>query len=167
MTKPKNPNGASLLSSLVLRHCFALRTSDFVISRSHGRTTTIANLRIAILALVVATCGSLLAASPGVSDAELHKILRTRVDLQKKATGIVIGVIDREGRRVVSFGTMSLEKKRPVDGKTIFEIGSVTKIFTALLLGRHGAAAARSRSMIRLRNIFRRMFISPRSMAAR
>jgi D-alanyl-D-alanine-carboxypeptidase/D-alanyl-D-alanine-endopeptidase len=93
----------------------------------------IAAARIGFL-VIAASCGSLFAASPHLTDAELQKILRTRVDRQKKATGIVIGVIDGQGRRVLSYGTMSLEKQRPVDGKTVFEIGSLTKVFTALLL---------------------------------
>lgn len=89
---------------------------------------------IVVATLGLASLSAKVAASPRASDAEINRMLRTRVDLQKKATGIVIGVIDAQGRHISSYGTMSLEKKRPVDGKTIFEVGSITKVFTALLL---------------------------------
>lgn len=90
-----------------------------------------------IIVLATLALGSLpasVAASPRASDAEINRMLRTRVDLQKKATGVVVGLIEPDGRRVLSYGTMSLEKKRPVGGKTVFEVGSITKVFTALLL---------------------------------
>jgi D-alanyl-D-alanine-carboxypeptidase/D-alanyl-D-alanine-endopeptidase len=74
-------------------------------------------------------------------DEAIRKILSTRVDLQKQATGIVVGVIDSKGSRVISYGTMGLSDKRPVNGDTVFDVGSITKVFTALLLAdmaRHG-----------------------------
>jgi serine-type D-Ala-D-Ala carboxypeptidase/endopeptidase len=60
---------------------------------------------------------------------EIREILAKRIDQQKQAVGIVVGVIEPNGRRVVANGD-----PRPVDGDTIFEIGSVTKVFTSLLL---------------------------------
>jgi len=68
------------------------------------------------------------------SNAEIRKILADRIDNQKRGVGIVVGVIEPAGRRVVAHGTFAKDDDRPVDGGTIFEIGSVTKIFTALLL---------------------------------
>ena len=47
---------------------------------------------------------------------------------------IVVGLIDEKGSRVVSFGNTVKGGGTPVDGKTIFEIGSITKVFTSLLL---------------------------------
>jgi CubicO group peptidase (beta-lactamase class C family) len=49
--------------------------------------------------------------------------------------GVVVGVIDSHGMRVISHGQFDRDDKRPVDGDTIFEIGSVSKVFTTLLLG--------------------------------
>lgn len=89
---------------------------------------------IVVATLALASLSAKVAPSTLVSDAEIDRMLRTRVDLQKKATGIVVGVIDGKGRHISSYGTMSLEKKRPVEGKTVFEVGSITKVFTALLL---------------------------------
>lgn len=69
-----------------------------------------------------------------LSDAAIRQVLVQRVDVDKQAVGIVVGVIDRKGRRVIAYGDRDLKDRRPVDGATLFEIGSVTKAFTGLLL---------------------------------
>ena len=68
------------------------------------------------------------------SDAEIRKILAERVGDQENSVGIIVGVIEPQGRRIVSYGHRSERDPRPLDGDTVFEIGSVTKVFTALLL---------------------------------
>ena len=68
------------------------------------------------------------------SDDEIHEILVKRVDQQKQAVGIVVGVIEPNGRRIVAYGNLASDDPRPLDGDTIFEIGSISKIFTSLLL---------------------------------
>jgi CubicO group peptidase (beta-lactamase class C family) len=68
------------------------------------------------------------------SDAEIRAMLVTRVDVQKQATGVVVGVVDPAGSRIVAYGTRALDDQRPVAGDTVFAIGSITKVFTALLL---------------------------------
>lgn len=80
---------------------------------------------------VAQTTTSFSAAAP--SDAEILRILAERIDVQKQGIGIVVGVIDPHGRRVVAYGALEKGDKRPLDGDTIFEIGSITKVFTALL----------------------------------
>jgi len=67
-------------------------------------------------------------------DEAIRKMLATRIDLQKQATGMVIGVIDAKGSHTISYGTIGLSDKRPVNGDTVFDVGSITKVFTALLL---------------------------------
>ena len=64
---------------------------------------------------------------------EIREVLARRVDQQKQAVGIVAGVIDPNGRRV-AYGNLAKGEPRQVDGDTIFEIGSVTKVFTSLAL---------------------------------
>lgn len=51
-----------------------------------------------------------------------------------RAWAIVVGVVSKDGRHVFGFGRFSGNSSQEPDGRTIFEIGSVTKTFTALLL---------------------------------
>jgi CubicO group peptidase (beta-lactamase class C family) len=68
------------------------------------------------------------------SDAEIRKILVDRIDVQHQSVGIVVGVIGPEGRRVIAYGNLEKGDARPLNGNTVFEIGSATKVFTSLLL---------------------------------
>jgi D-alanyl-D-alanine-carboxypeptidase/D-alanyl-D-alanine-endopeptidase len=76
------------------------------------------------------------APAPGAapSDAQIRKILVNRIDVEKQGVGIVVAVVDRTGQRIVSYGALEKGDPRPLDGDTLFEIGSITKVFTALLL---------------------------------
>jgi CubicO group peptidase (beta-lactamase class C family) len=48
-------------------------------------------------------------------------------------TGIAFGYITDEESEIICLGTTNSEKKQPVDRQTIFEMGSITKVFTVLL----------------------------------
>jgi CubicO group peptidase (beta-lactamase class C family) len=65
---------------------------------------------------------------------EIREILVSRIDRQKQAAGIVVGIVEPSGRRVVAYGNLGKGDPRTVDGDTIFEIGSISKVFTSLLL---------------------------------
>jgi serine-type D-Ala-D-Ala carboxypeptidase/endopeptidase len=73
-------------------------------------------------------------ASPVPSSAEIRQLLVDRIDTLHDSVGIVVGVIEPQGRRVVAYGKMGAADPRPVTADTLYEIGSITKVFTSLLL---------------------------------
>jgi serine-type D-Ala-D-Ala carboxypeptidase/endopeptidase len=67
-------------------------------------------------------------------DAEIRKILDERIGVHGNDIGIIVGILEPQGRRIISSGHRSANDARPPDGDTVFEIGSLTKVFTSLLL---------------------------------
>jgi len=90
--------------------------------------------RTAIAFLVAVTAAAQPAPSPLPTDAEIRQILTDRIDTYKQSVGIAVGIISPEGRRIVTYGSLDQIDPRPLTGDTLFETGSVTKIFTSLLL---------------------------------
>jgi CubicO group peptidase (beta-lactamase class C family) len=81
----------------------------------------------------------LLSAFPFCARAEdftnaIHAYLQSCVETHKVNAGIVVGIVDEHGSRVVSHGKLDNGTDQDVNGDTLFEIASVTKTFTALLL---------------------------------
>src|SRR5436190_17681405 len=64
----------------------------------------------------------------------LHAYLQRTVKTRKTNIGIVVGMVDEQGSRIVHYGKLDNGSDQDVDGDTLFEIGSDTKTFTALLL---------------------------------
>ena len=54
--------------------------------------------------------------------------------VNKSKAAIVIGFVDPDGTKIFSFGNMSTAHNIPVNQNTFFNIGSITKTFTTLLL---------------------------------
>jgi serine-type D-Ala-D-Ala carboxypeptidase/endopeptidase len=71
-----------------------------------------------LLCFSLSAMESAYAAGSGVSpaDSEIRQILVNRIDKDKQGVGIVVGVIDAKGRRIVSYGSLEKGDKRPLDG---------------------------------------------------
>jgi D-alanyl-D-alanine-carboxypeptidase/D-alanyl-D-alanine-endopeptidase len=61
-------------------------------------------------------------------------LLAERAMRPGRRIGLVVGCLHGGERRVVGYGRLRRDAQDPPDGGTIFEIGSVTKVFTGLLL---------------------------------
>ena len=55
------------------------------------------------------------------------------VMLQYGIPGMAVGIVTRGGHYVFDYGVVSKETRKPVTGETLFEIGSISKTFTARL----------------------------------
>jgi D-alanyl-D-alanine-carboxypeptidase/D-alanyl-D-alanine-endopeptidase len=66
------------------------------------------------------------------SDEAIATLLAER--MKHNGVGMVVGVIDGERRSVIAYGVSGAANGRPVDGATVFQLGSLTKVITTLLL---------------------------------
>jgi D-alanyl-D-alanine-carboxypeptidase/D-alanyl-D-alanine-endopeptidase len=57
--------------------------------------------------------------------------------LQQGGVGLMIGIIKDGGETTYSYGTIEKGKDQKPDSKTLFMLGSVTKVFTSTLLARY------------------------------
>jgi CubicO group peptidase (beta-lactamase class C family) len=56
----------------------------------------------------------------------------------KRSKSIVVGIINAGGRQIYSEGIISDQKRVRPDGNTVYEIGSITKVFASVLLAEMG-----------------------------
>lgn len=90
--------------------------------------------RMTILVLLACLVSRLGMAQERMDDRQIMTVLHDRIEKAKAGVGIVVGVIDEKGPRVFSYGTLSLRDNTLVDGDTVFEIGSISKVFTTEVL---------------------------------
>src|SRR5215831_2576206 len=64
----------------------------------------------------------------------IRHVLEDRLDKEKRATAMVVGILDQNGPEIIACGKLSKESTSSADGNTVFEIGSISKVFTSLLL---------------------------------
>jgi len=84
--------------------------------------------------LSMALNGQQLSSQAVISDAEIHQILAERIDQKQQSVGIVVGIIEDRGERILAQGALNQGDPRSLSGNTTFEIGGLTSIFTSLLL---------------------------------
>lgn len=101
--------------------------------RSH-HPSSVTGMRTSTLVLAATLLG--LAPPPasaqGIADSTVLRLIKSRVDSGRNP-GIVVGVLEDGRRRVVAYGR-SGAPNGALDGNTVFEIGSITKVFTGTLL---------------------------------
>lgn len=89
-------------------------------------------MRHSVSAALLALLLPLAARAQAPIPADVERSIRDHVD-QGITVGIVLAIVDTAGARFFSYGRTAHDGA-PVDEHTVFEIGSITKVFTALAL---------------------------------
>jgi serine-type D-Ala-D-Ala carboxypeptidase/endopeptidase len=96
-----------------------------------GKTSRSLFLAAAVAAVTVIA----FPAVEGMWDTEgIRSLLVNRITEGRKAAGIIVGLVDRSGRQVFAEGRTAPGGTTTPGADTVFEIGSITKVFTSLVL---------------------------------
>ncbi len=88
------------------------------------------NIRMIAAGLILLAAAVARAQDPG----ELEKLLLNRTGENRKAVGIVVGLVDATGERFLASGATAPGGAVLPGADTVYEIGSITKVFTSLVL---------------------------------
>jgi D-alanyl-D-alanine-carboxypeptidase/D-alanyl-D-alanine-endopeptidase len=69
-----------------------------------------------------------------MDNADIAALLADQMDVRRKSVGMTIGIVSPKGRRVISHGVVERGSAAPVDSRTPFELASISKLFTGLLV---------------------------------
>jgi D-alanyl-D-alanine-carboxypeptidase/D-alanyl-D-alanine-endopeptidase len=111
----------------------AMAISVFFTSGSEGspiQSTLAAMKRIGTVVLLLLGATALAQEPAAPTDDAIRQMLAKRIDVQKQARAAVVGRSDARGRQIVAYG----KDRKPLDGDSVFEIASLTKVLTALVL---------------------------------
>lgn len=90
-------------------------------------------LTVAALAAVLASPVRAQLREPAAIPEDVQSNIRARV-AAGWAPSVVIGLVDSSGLRYFAHGTTAVGGGQPVTPRTVYEIGSITKVFTAIAL---------------------------------
>ncbi len=90
-------------------------------------------LHLAMVALTGLAVPGALAEQPTELKRKVDALAQPLIE-EGKAVGLAIGILDPGGTHVFGYGKVSKTADQAPDGDTVFEIGSVTKVFSALAL---------------------------------
>jgi len=91
----------------------------------------------AFLLTITASGCSIFKSSMITEEKNAKKIIVDRIDQQHKAVGIALALSNPQGNIFINHGVQSHQNSKPITSDTIFEIGSISKIFTNVLLAQH------------------------------
>ena len=94
------------------------------------------SIRVLAVAVAVGFCAVPAARPAGAAPLEREEVdrfVRPLVD-GEYCQAVVVGLVDERGTRLFGYGAKSPADRSAPDGDTVFEIGSVSKVFTSLLL---------------------------------
>jgi serine-type D-Ala-D-Ala carboxypeptidase/endopeptidase len=89
--------------------------------------------------VLIAAAAPAAATHLALDDGAVRALFVHRVDAEQRAPGMVVGIIDGRGARILTHGMASPASATPVKADTLFEIGSITKPLTATVLARLAA----------------------------
>src|SRR4051812_4779329 len=106
-----------------------------------GRRTALASLTLLLTLIPLAQAASTSAPATAPSTQPVHEVARDDVHALVQplidggwCPGVVVGWVTPAGSHVLGYGRFSEKDDRRPDGRTVYEIGSITKVFTSLLL---------------------------------
>ena len=83
--------------------------------------------------LIIMGLSAITNAQTNLADDQIRQLIKEQAE-QKNIPSIVVGIIDENGKRVICYGKPNKDQDIQADGNTLYEIGSITKVFTSLVL---------------------------------